>query len=230
MARPVKNEQIANLQEVIKDAAWAQIASRGAAALSLRAIGRVIGISAPAIYHYYPNRDALVTALIIDAYLSLGDEQLLALEGEAEGDPREKLRAIGMAYRDWALNYPQRYQLIFGTPLAGYEAPDEEVLPAATMSLWALLSVLDSLHHAGSLRLGGFPDPAPEAMQHFNRWKKFAGEYDIRSLAVTVLVLSRVHGLVSLELAGNIPPHGVEPGALYRWDLDCMLRDLIVDN
>ena len=76
MVRPSKKSQIQNLQEAIKETAWKQIAEFGAAAMSLRAIARDLKITAPAIYNYFPDRDALVTALIIDAYTSFGDSQL----------------------------------------------------------------------------------------------------------------------------------------------------------
>ena len=68
MVRPIKRKQITNLQEAIKETAWKQIAKFGAPTLSLRAIARELKITAPAIYNYFPNRDALVTALIVDAF------------------------------------------------------------------------------------------------------------------------------------------------------------------
>ncbi|HEY3474171.1 MAG TPA: TetR/AcrR family transcriptional regulator, partial [Anaerolineales bacterium] len=129
MGRPVRNKQIPNLQEAIKDTAWRQIAQYGAAALSLRAIARELKITAPAIYNYFPDRDALVTALIIDAYTSFGDWQLEARDSVSAGKHRKRLEAIGLAYRNWAHAYPQRYQLIFGTPIPGYRPPEEKVFP-----------------------------------------------------------------------------------------------------
>ena len=78
MVRPTIKKQIPNLQEAIKETAWKQIAEFGAPALSLRAIARELKITAPAIYNYFPDRDALVTALIIDAYTSFGDSQIEA--------------------------------------------------------------------------------------------------------------------------------------------------------
>src|SRR5512133_4029030 len=120
--RPRRDEQQSNLQEAIKETAWKQIAEFGATALSLRAIARKLNISAPAIYNYFPDRDALVTALIIDAYTSFGDSQLEARDAIPVDDVKGRMSAIGMAYRNWALTHPQRYQLIFGTPIPGYEA------------------------------------------------------------------------------------------------------------
>src|SRR3989304_10585269 len=102
MVRPIKNKQIPNLQESIKETAWKQIAEFGASALSLRAIARELKITAPAIYNYFPDRDALVTALIIDAFISFGDWQLEARDSVPTDDLLGRLKAIGLAYRKWA--------------------------------------------------------------------------------------------------------------------------------
>src|SRR5215213_11304621 len=107
MVRPIKNKQIPNLQEAIKEAAWKQIADYGASALSLRAIARDLNITAPAIYNYFPDRDALVTALIIDAYTSFGDSQIEARDAISASDVTGRMKAIGLAYRTWAHTYPQ---------------------------------------------------------------------------------------------------------------------------
>src|SRR5215216_8172512 len=111
MVRPIKTNQIPNLQDAIKETAWKQIATYGAPALSLRAIARELKISAPAIYNYFPDREALVTALIIDAFTSFGDSQLAARDSVTNHKTHQKLEAIGLAYRNWAHRYPQRYQL-----------------------------------------------------------------------------------------------------------------------
>jgi AcrR family transcriptional regulator len=108
MVRPIKAKQIPNLQEAIKETAWKQIASYGAAALSLRAIARELKITAPAIYNYFPDRDALVTALIVDAFTSFGDWQLEARDSVPAEDLLGRLSTIGLAYREWARTFPQR--------------------------------------------------------------------------------------------------------------------------
>src|SRR5215216_7451171 len=157
MVRPTKKKQIPNLQEAIKETAWKQIAEYGAPALSLRAIARELNISAPAIYNYFSDRDALVTALIIDAYTSFGDSQIQARDAVPASNVSERMEAIGIAYRTWAHTYPQRYQLIFGTPIPGYEAPVMDVLPSAARSLSALVSVVEQLRVTRKLKIKSFP-------------------------------------------------------------------------
>jgi len=230
MVRPTLKKQIPNLQEAIKETAWKQIAEFGATALSLRAIARELKITAPAIYNYFPDRDALVTALIIEAYASFGDYQLAARDSLPREKMAERLNAIGIAYRQWAIDFPQRYQLIFGAPIPGYQAPKMEVMPTAARSLSALVSVMDDLRVASLLIAENFPPVQPAFEEHFRIWKTYAGDYDISSLSVSMLVWSRVHGLVSLELAGNIPPHGVDGAALYRYELDLIAKQFIKEK
>lgn len=227
MVRPSKKTQIPNLQEAIKDMAWKQIAETGASALSLRAIARELKITAPAIYNYFPDRDALVTALIIDAYTSFGDYQLASRDAQAGEDLSGRLRAIGFSYRQWALDYPQRYQLIFGTPIPNYQAPMMEVLPSAARSLSALVSVVDELRVASKLNAKGFPAVQPGYEPMFDVWRGFAGDYDIFSLSVAMIIWSRVHGLVSLEISGNMPPFGVDGSSLYAYEIESIQKQFI---
>ncbi len=225
--RPRRVDQQANLQEAIKDTAWKQIAEFGAAALSLRAIARELNITAPAIYNYFPDRDALVTALIIDAYTSFGDSQLEARDSIPENKLSERMTAIGIAYRNWAHTHPQRYQLIFGTPIPGYEAPLMEVLPSAARSLSALVSVVEQLRQAGKLNITSFPKVKEEYKEYFETWKKFGGETDLLSLSVSMVIWARVHGIVSLEIAGNLPPFGASGNDLYLYEMDSLNKQFI---
>lgn len=228
MARPTRTQQQVDLQESIKETAWKQIAEFGAATLSLRAIARELGITAPAIYNYFARRDDLVTALIIDAYTSFGDSQLAARDSISADDTPGRLMAIGMAYRQWALTYPQRYQLIFGAPLPGYEAPVEKVLPSGARSLSALTSTVDALRLAGKLNAENFPQVKAEYRISFEMWQTYGGNVDPLSLSVAILIWTRVHGIVSLEIAGNVPPFGPDGDALYLYEMDSIGKQFIL--
>ncbi len=229
MVRPTRNTQIPHLQDAIKETAWKQIAELGAAALSLRAIARELKITAPAIYNYFPNRDGLVTALIIEAYKSFGDSQLEARDAVPRSDIPRRMKAIGIAYRVWAHTYPQRYQLIFGTPIPGYEAPLMEVLPSAARSLSALVSVVEQLRVAGKLKVRSFPEVKKDYKVNFETWKKYGGDVDMLSMSVAMLIWSRVHGIVSLEIANNLPPFGRNGDELYLYELDSITRQFVKD-
>ncbi len=200
--------------------AWQQIATSGAAALSLRAIARELGISAPAIYHYVPDRDALVTALVIEAYTSFSDHQHAACDALPEDDSIGRLRATGQAYRQWALEHPQHYQLIFGAPIPGYHAP-ATVIPAAAQALRPLLGVVETLRRRGRLRPGHVPLPAPGTSAHCTSLQHLDGCAP-ESLGVALVIWARVHGIVSLELGGQLPPGGFTGGDLHRRELEAI--------
>ena len=227
MVRPIRKKQIPNLQEAIKEAAWKQITEYGSAALSLRAIARELKITAPAIYNYFPDRDALVTALIIDAFISFGDWQLEARDSVSEEDHMGRMAAIGLAYRNWAHAFPQRYQLIFGTPIPGYKGPIEKILPSSARSLSALVSVVEGLRLTGKLNVGAFPKVQAEHQISFEMWKTYGGDANVLSLSVAMVIWSRVHGIVSLEIGGNLPPFGAKGDALYLYELNSIRQQFI---
>jgi AcrR family transcriptional regulator len=226
MPRP-KRTQPSNLSEDIKATAWRQIAAEGASSLSLRAIARELHITAPAIYNYYPRRDDLVTQLVIDAFTSFGDAQYAAIQSLDPRDHAGRLRRLGLAYRQWALDYPERYQLIFGTPIPGYVAPPEKTQPAAARSLGVLAGLVEALRLAGKLNAPGFPTVMPGYEEMFAVWKGFGGEVDSLSLSVAILIWCRVHGLVSLEISGGLPPYGLSGDALYRYELEAIKNQFI---
>lgn len=76
-----------------------------------------------ALYHYFPSRDALVTVLVTKAYDDLADAVQAAVDNPADGPPLPRLVIAAEGYRNWATSHPERFQLLYGTPLRGYAAP-----------------------------------------------------------------------------------------------------------
>jgi AcrR family transcriptional regulator len=221
--RPRTDERQPNLQEAIKDTAWKQIAESGAASISLRAIARELGITAPAIYNYYPSRDDLVTALIVDAFASLAEAQELSLTGLAENRRAVRLSALGLAYREWAVTYPQRYHLIFGTPIPNYTAPEEVTLPAAAKALVPLTQAIQDLASAGELRTERLAEMSPKLKSMLGAWSEFAGGFDQVVLYLALVIWSRVHGLVMLEITHQIPSFFDNPEEVYSQEIKNLL-------
>ena len=118
------------LTREIKAVARAQLATGGGAALSLRAVARELGMASSALFRYFPNRDALLTALIIDSYAALADAAEAAEAQVHEQPVLVRWMAICRAIREWALAQPHEYALIFGSPIPGYAAPRDTVGPA----------------------------------------------------------------------------------------------------
>jgi AcrR family transcriptional regulator len=227
MVRPTLKKQIPDLQEVIKETAWKQIAETGAATLSLRSIARELGITAPAIYNYYSDRDALVTALIVDAYTSLGDSQQAAIDALPAGDNKARLSALGLAYREWAITYPQRYLLIFGTPIPNYAAPENITTPAAACAIVPLTNTLQALHSDGKLKLERLSPLTLELQSMLEAWKNYGGKADPEVLYLTAVVWTRVHGLVMLEIGHHLPPVITDFGEIFRREIKNILNQYL---
>jgi AcrR family transcriptional regulator len=226
MPRPKLSQQI-DLQAAIKETALHQIGENGAASLSLRAIARELHITAPAIYNHYPSRDDLVTALIIDAYTSLGDAQFAALAGLPADDHAGKLGALGLAYRAWAVAYPQRYLLIFGSPIPGYHCPPESSMPVAARSLSALVGVLEDARRLGDLLPEAEPRLTTALRQQLAAWQALHPVADIYGLYLALVIWSRVHGLVMLEIDNQYPPFIQDPGLIFRREVDMIVRQYL---
>ena len=144
LPRTARARARAEITAEILRTAHEHLARDGAAALSLRAIARDVGMVSSAVYRYVPSRDALLTMLIIESYDSLGE----FVEKEEATVPRvqyeDRFVATGHAVRSWALANPHEYALIYGSPVPGYAAPQDTVGPATRVST-VLVTILADL-------------------------------------------------------------------------------------
>lgn len=141
----------------IKVEARRQLAAEGAAKLSLRAVARELGMVSSALYRYFPSRDELLTALIVDAYDSVGEvaenaHRTAAPHGSAPAAHLARWVAVACAVRGWALAHPHEYALIYGSPVPGYSAPQATIAPASRVGL-VLIAVVEDAHREVGLAL-----------------------------------------------------------------------------
>jgi AcrR family transcriptional regulator len=122
------------MTEEIKQVARRHLAEQGAPNLSLRAVAREMGFVSSAIYRYFPSRDELLTALIIDAYNSIGEAAGAAEATVDRADLAGRFGAICHAVRGWAQAHPHEYALIYGSPVPGYHAPQDTIGPATRVT------------------------------------------------------------------------------------------------
>ena len=195
----------AQVRMEIKQHAWQQIATAGASALSLNAIAKQMGMSGPALYRYFASRDELITELITDAYRSLADTFRAAAASGAD------LAALAHALRGWALDDPQRYFLIYGTPVPGYHAP-EGVTAIASEIMSTLLDACAAL-----------PSDSPAAPfdAHLEAHREWAADHPAPPAALhrALACWTRLHGVLSLELAGHFTGMGFDPARLFTAEL-----------
>jgi AcrR family transcriptional regulator len=127
--RPPKNERQLSRAAIV-EATLKVIDADGVSAVSMRAVGRVLGVDAKSLYNHVEGKDGLLDAV---AEHLLGS---IALP-DITGDLRVDLSAIAAAFRERALAHPEAASLVLTRQLASFEglAPVE--------------AVLDVLHNAG---------------------------------------------------------------------------------
>jgi AcrR family transcriptional regulator len=194
---PIRSASAQRVRERIKALALDQIAAGGLPALSLNAVAAALGVSGPAMYRYYRNREALLTDLVVDAYRGLAGAVAPAVT------PAD----FASAYRAWALAEPHRYRLLFGSPVPGYDAHSRPLVEASQLAMDELLRCLES----------GGPGPVPGLdPAQLAAWTQAGGASAAPDRAGTALAIwARLHGLASLEINGNFTSVGVDPGPLY---------------
>lgn len=160
MPRTARDRARAEVTKEITVAARAQLATGGASALSLRAVARAVGMVSSAVYRYFPSRDDLLTALIVDAYIAVGEAATTADAAVQRTKPMRRWLAVSDAVRRWARASPHEYGLIFGTPVPGYRAPADTIDPAVTVPLILLDILVVSERNGSSVGWSGRPIPA----------------------------------------------------------------------
>ncbi|SEO09083.1 TetR/AcrR family transcriptional regulator [Actinacidiphila rubida] len=203
----------AQVCDEIKDRAWGQIATAGASALSLNAIAKQMGLSGPALYRYFGSRDELITEMIRDAYRGLAD----AFHASAEAAGGADAAALAHVLRRWALADPQRYLLIYGTPVPGYRAPDEITAIAA--------EIMDVLLDACAVLPWNADAPAAAFDAHLADHRDWARGHRAGApvLHRALVFWTRLHGVLSLEVAGHFAGMGFDPELLFAAELDDLL-------
>ncbi|HWS37525.1 MAG TPA: TetR/AcrR family transcriptional regulator [Actinoplanes sp.] len=189
----------AEMTEEIKTVARQHLASDGAN-LSLRAVARDLGMASSAVYRYFASRDELLTALIIDAYTTVGDaaEQAAADETTALG----KWLAAAHAARDWALANPHEWALIYGSPVPGYQAPQDTIGPATRL----LLQMGQAL--AEAYQQGDLAPREPLTGDFVAQLEPIAEQFHPglppRFVADTIAAYFQLCGAISYELFGQL--------------------------
>lgn len=184
----------------IKGEARRQLAAEGAAKLSLRAVARELGMVSSALYRYFPSRDELLTALIIDAYDSLGAAAEEAHAEVASAEPVRRWTVACEAVRAWAIERPHEYALIYGSPVPGYSAPSSTIEAAARVGQ-LLIGIVRDAHQGRGVAVRPLP-----------AWLRPEGERiaadlapDLPPAVVAALVAAwaQLFGLVGFEVFGQ---------------------------
>lgn len=180
----------------------------GASVLSLRAVARQLGMVSSGIYRYFPSRDQLLTALIIDSYDAIGTAAETADERCDESDFVGRWSAVCHCVRRWALEHPHEYALVYGSPVPGYSAPQDTVGSASRVTL-VLAAVVHDAAAAGALSNPFAPGRAPSLSTSARTQAARTGSIAQQGVAPDAVVRAfiawtQLFGFVSFELFGHL--------------------------
>lgn len=193
----------AELTREISEVARRHLATEGAVGLSLRAVAREMGMASSAIYRYFPSKDDLLTALIIDGYNALGEAVEAAERACARDDHPARWLALCRSVRDWALANTHEYALLYGSPVPGYQAPQDTIGPALRDTI-VYGRLISEAHAAGVLaEPAGLPS-APSALAgDLARVREVMPGVPDDLVARAVVAWAGTFGMISFELFGQ---------------------------
>jgi len=230
MARRRREKLNEETRQQIKATARALMAEHGSQGISIRGIAREMGMTPPALYHYYPSLDDLITALIVDAFNALADAIIAGRDtAVVAGKPlSEQFMAATHAYRRYALDYPADFQLIYGSPIPGYDAAREITVPASARTGEVFTRLIAAAIDAGAFDIPAayreIPDVTKEIIQQY--LGEDASETLMLALHLTNIGWGMLHGFVMLELFGHLEPVVGDTDAFFDTQLRNHYRNL----
>lgn len=180
------------------------LTEHGADGLSLRAISRDLGMVSSAIYRYFPSRDELLTALIVQSYGNLGDAVASAAD-QPDASVRQRFIYICSAVRAWAKSHPQEWALIYGSPVPGYQAPRTTIEPA-TRVIVLVFDVVMAAWSSGQLEVGDSTLDPVLVLQAGQVLDGLGGTVEVPPIVVVRAAecWTSLLGMVSSELFGQL--------------------------
>lgn len=203
----------------IKAAARRRLASAGPAGVSLRGIARELGMTASAVHYYFPGRQALLDALAEDGFESLASS-LRASYRESEGaTPDERWASVCRAHRAWALSRPSEYLLLYGHDgLAARHAnsPAAQAMSKVTSVLFTMMKDAVDSGYVDVERMEALT--APQLRAQLSDWRRQTdgiADLPVGALAACMIGFAELHGAITLELIGHVPPQLTDADALF---------------
>lgn len=196
----IRAEARARTLERIEEIADAQLREGGIPGLSLRAISRELGMAPSAIYRYFESSDALLTHLIIKGFDDISDVVAAAVDARADDTPRVRLQTLARATREFFVENPHIFALLYGTPIPGYQAPQDTVAPASRVGELMLALIVES---RSSTPKAPKVEASTGLIDGIAPLRASMPDADPHVLAVGIAAWNQLYGLISFELFGH---------------------------
>ncbi len=223
-------QRAATTEEIIQTARRLLIES-GPEAVTLRAIAREMGMTAPGLYRYFDNRDELVRHICASIFTELGSDIHQAIQAAVPppglGDDLDtaklsvKMIAACREFRRWSLTHTAEFSLLFGVPLPGlddgrYDIADECALAFAGTFFTLFLELWNMLR---------FPVPAaeeidPELRGQLIRYRDALGaDIPVGAVLTFLRCWMVLYGAVAMEVFGHMRFALEDPAPMFELTL-----------
>jgi AcrR family transcriptional regulator len=203
----------------IKTAARRQLANAGPAGVSLRGIARELAMTASAVHYYFPGRLALLDALAIDGFESLASFLWASYHKAGQATPDERWVAVCRAHRAWALSRPSEYLLVYGHDGRAARHANPQVVQAmsnVTAVLFAMMKDAVARGYVDAERIEALtPPPLREQLADWRGQTDAIADLPVGALAACMIGFAELHGAITLELIGHVPPQLTDRAALF---------------
>ncbi|OLZ65436.1 hypothetical protein AV521_32425 [Streptomyces sp. IMTB 2501] len=208
------------------------LVDEGPAAVSLRAIAREMGMTAPGLYRYYADHRELVQALTASLYDELAATLRHACDQAPEQSPRGRFAGTARALRTWALSHKPEFALIFSKPMPDADcAPGDPCHAASWRFGGVFVDLMTEFWRTGILSR---PEPGTldlDWLPQLEEMREHLGSEQppLETLYVFVLAWSRLYGVVSVEVFGHLNFALTDPEPLFEHNLRDILELLQAD-
>lgn len=178
----------------------------GAVGITLRAIARELGMTAPALYRYFDSHEAVVTALAADLYDELVEVMVAARDAVPDAPVAARLLAVARAFRSWSLAHRPEFGLVFANPITDITGPAGDACEEAGHRFGRVFGELfDELWATRPFAVPDVDDLAPELVAQLSGpIEDVSGDLPPAAMYVFLRCWTRLYGTVTLEVFGHL--------------------------
>jgi AcrR family transcriptional regulator len=203
------------------------LVEQGPEAVSLRAIAREMGMTAPGLYRYYSSREELLRHVIAQIFRELAGDIHRAINEvvvpQRGGDAHQrvfmaaKMIAACQEFRRWALNHKDEFALLFGVPLPGFEEKLDIAQECALEFAGTFYALFLELWHKVRFPVPDPPEIDPGLREQLSR---FRGTLRTDAPDGAILTFLRcwmlLYGAVAMEVFGHLKFALHDPAPMFE--------------
>ena len=203
----------------------------GVEGITLRAIGRQMGMVPSALYRYYPSLEELQHGLCVVFYEECRDHLLRVVSAIPADPATPRLFVACRAFRAWSTAHPAEFAMMFARPVGRHALPGRHPkLHAAAMGLTGVLVELFAEMWQQVNPPAGEAELPPELRAHLQTFlAEFNVPLPVGTLYAAIAAWSRLYGLIALELFGDVEVWMPDGEQMFECELAAIARQFGVD-